>query len=142
MSPADSTSGVSMCHTGDMVRTRSTFDIVSRLALAYAVAFQALFGALAVPAFAGVVDSSLILCRTGGEGPSGLPAGDGHMPADHCLVMCQIGAGPGAHLAPGQTVPNVAPGDSRGEALAPAIVAMPDGSRHRAPNARGPPRLG
>ena len=34
-----------------MVRTRSTFAILGRLALAYAVAFQALFGAFAATAW-------------------------------------------------------------------------------------------
>ena len=125
-----------------MGRSRSIFAILSRLALAYAVAMQALVGSFAGPAFAGAVDSSLILCRSGGEGSSVPPAGDGHMPADHCAVMCRIGSGPGAQLAPQQAIPNLAPANRSGETLAPAIVAMPDGSRHRAPNARGPPRLG
>ena len=130
-----------MCHKGAMVRNRSIFAILCRLALAYVVAFQALFGALNGPVLAGAVDSSLSLCR-GGEG-SGLPTGGDHpMRADHCTVMCQIAGGPGAQLAPEASALNLVPGDGRGELLAPPIGATPDGVRDRAPNARGPPRLG
>lgn len=125
-----------------MVRNRSTFAILCRLALAYAVAFQALFGVLTGPAFAGALDSSLILCRSGGEGSS-LPAGGDHpMRTDHCAVMCQIAGGPGAQLAPEASALNLAPANGRSELLAPPIGATPDGARDRAPNARGPPRLG
>lgn len=126
----------------DMVRNRSTLAILCRLALAYAVAFQALFGAFAGPVFAGAIDSALILCRSGGEG-SGLPTGgDRPMPADHCAVMCHIAGGPGAPLGPDQSALDFKPGDESGETMRPAIVATPDGARDRAPNARGPPRLG
>jgi hypothetical protein len=125
-----------------MVRNRSTLAILCRLALAYAVAFQALFGALIGPVFAGAVDSSLILCRDGGEGAP-LPAGGDHpMRADHCAVMCQIVGGPEAQLAPEASALNLAPGGGRSELLALPIDATPDGARDRAPNARGPPRLG
>ena len=125
-----------------MVRTRSTLAILCRLALAYAVAFQALFGAFAGPVLAGAVDSALILCRTGGEG-SGLPVGGDHrMPADHCAVMCHIAGGPGAQLGPEQTALDLAPEDENGETMRPAIAVTSDGARDHAPNARGPPRLG
>jgi hypothetical protein len=125
-----------------MLRNRSTLAILCRLALAYAVAFQALVGAFAGPVRAGAVDSALILCRSGGEG-SGLPADGNHpMRADHCAVMCHIAGGPGAPLAPDQTTLDLMPGAGNGETMRPAIVATPDGARDRAPNARGPPRLG
>lgn len=125
-----------------MLRNRSTSAILCRLALAYAVAFQALFGAFAGTVRAGAVDSALILCRSGGEG-SGLPAGGDHpMPAGHCAVMCHIAGAPGAPPEPDQTTLDLAPGDANGETMRPAIVATPDGARDRAPNARGPPRLG
>ena len=125
-----------------MVRTRSTFAILGRLALAYAVAFQALFGAFAGPALVNAVDSALILCRSGGEG-SGFPSGgDQPMPAGHCAVMCHIAAGAGAQLGPEQTAPDLAPGDVNGETMRPAIAVMPFGACDHAPNARGPPRLG
>jgi hypothetical protein len=124
-----------------MVRNRSTPAILCRVALAYVIAFQALFGALTGPAFAGAVDSSLILCRDGGAGPSPV-GGDRPMPADHCAVMCHFGSGPGAQLAPELATLNLAPGAGRGETMRPAIAATPNGARHRAANARGPPRLG
>lgn len=125
-----------------MVRIRSTFDTVLHIALAYAVAFQALFGALAGPAFAGTVDSSLILCRSSGEGTPEAPAGSHQMPADHCAVMCQLGSAPFSYLPPPRAHPGLAPGDTASETLAPAVVAMPYGPADRAPNARGPPPPG
>jgi hypothetical protein len=67
---------------------------LARIALAYAVALQALLGVFAGLAVAGEsrsFDPSLSLCRTSAGGES-QQSGDHENPGPHCAAMCLSGA--------------------------------------------------
>jgi hypothetical protein len=65
---------------------------LTRIALAYALALQALLGAWAGLAHAGAsFDPSLSLCRTIGTGEAER-SGDPATPGSHCAAMCLSGA--------------------------------------------------
>lgn len=122
---------------------RDSFKLtLTRIALAYVIALQALLGSWAgsaVAAYSLSFDPSLVLCRaTGGDAQSPVH-GDGMN--QHCAMMCLSGGcaagGPPAAVSASVTFP------------LPLVVAVPSAGDQLLPvrltgglHARGPPSIG
>jgi hypothetical protein len=116
---------------------------LTRIALAYAIALQALLGVFAGPgAAAGSFDPALSLCRTAAGGEA-QPSDDHSGPATHCAAMCLSGACAAGEppLAASASVEFPQP-----PAVFVSILAVDDRFALASPgsglNARGPPSIG
>lgn len=118
---------------------------LARIALAYALALQALLGAfagLAVAANSRGIDPALSLCRTVIDGGA-QRSGNGEAPVTHCALMCLSGA-----CAAGDP-PAAASASVEFPPLRAAFLSVPATDDHCSPpslrsglSARGPPSIG
>jgi hypothetical protein len=125
-----------------MRRGTSLRSKLVRVALAYAIALQALLGAFAGLALADAQDPRLSLCRTiaSDEAPQ---SGDHSVPGSHCAVMCSSGA-----CAAGEPPATAGVALEFVPAQAASVFALAVDDRGSPPalrsglNARGPPSIG